>query len=106
MFYTSGEIMTVLAINNGRCAGMPRKSLQSCRATSSRLPAGVLTSLVQPLEEVGDMIRNWLAAFYFYADDTLSSPGLSMLLARDFLAVSSQLDQLFTRHGVHRLNRR
>lgn len=50
------------------------------------------------------MIRNWLAGFYFYADDTLSSPGLSVLLARDFLAVFSELDQLFTRHRVHRLN--
>lgn len=47
------------------------------------------------------MIRNWLAGFYFYADDTLSSPGLSVLLALDFLAVFSELDQLFTRHRVH-----
>lgn len=53
---------------------------------------------------MGGMIRNWLAGFYFYADDTLSSPGLSMLLALDFLAVFSELDQLFTRHKVHRLN--
>lgn len=50
------------------------------------------------------MIRNWLAGFYFYADDTLSSPGLSMLLALDFLTVFSELDQLFTRHGVHGLH--
>lgn len=50
------------------------------------------------------MIRNWLAGFYFYADDTLSSPGLSVLLALDFLAVFSELDQLFTRHRVHGLN--
>lgn len=33
------------------------------------------------------MIRNSLAGFYFYADDILSSPGLSMLLALDFLTV-------------------
>lgn len=46
------------------------------------------------------MIRHWLAGFYFYADDTLSSPGLSVLLALDFLAVFSELDQLFTRHRV------
>lgn len=104
MFCTSREIMTVLAINNGRCTGMPRNSLQSYCATYSHLPAGVLTSLAQPLEEMGDMIRNWLAGFYFYADDTLSSPGLSMLLALDFLAVFSELDQLFTRRRVHRLN--
>lgn len=45
---------------------------------------------------MGDMIRNSLAGFYFYADDTLSSPGLSMLLALDFLTVFSELDQLFT----------
>lgn len=45
---------------------------------------------------MGDMIRNSLEGFYFYADDTLSSPGLSMLLALDFLAVFSKLDQLFT----------
>lgn len=47
-------------------------------------------------EEEGGMIRNSLAGFYFYADDTLSSPGLSVLLALDFLAVFSELDQLFT----------
>lgn len=45
---------------------------------------------------MGDMIRNSLVGFYFYADDTLSSPGLSMLLALDFLTVFSKLDQLFT----------
>lgn len=45
---------------------------------------------------MGDMIRNSLAGFYFYADDTLSSPGPSMLLALDFLTVFSELDQLFT----------
>lgn len=34
----------------------------------------MLTSLARPLEETGDMIRNSLAGFYFYADDTLFSP--------------------------------
>lgn len=42
------------------------------------------------------MIRNSLVGFYFYADDTLSSPGPPMLLALDFLTVFSELDQLFT----------
>lgn len=42
------------------------------------------------------MIRNSLAGFYFYADDTLSPPGLLMLLALDFLTVFLKLDQLFT----------
>lgn len=90
--------MVNFAINNG-------ENQKECQRLFSRATAPhilihrlvFLTSLAQPLEEKGGgMIRNSLAGFYFYADDTLSSPGPWMLLALDFLTVFCELDQLFT----------
>lgn len=90
--------MVKFAISDGENQrGMPRMILRGCCATYSHLAAGVFNLFsAAPRGNKRGMIRNSLAGFYFYADDTLSSPGPWMLLALDFLAVFCELDQLFT----------